>query len=375
MDHENQSASGLEAEFQTLHEFVKAAKMRLNPMIWDYLIGATETETTVRRNRHALDQIALRPRVLRDVSHIDATWQALGHRLRLPLLLCPVGSLESMEAGGGRTVAEAASRFGVMTMQSSVSPLSLEQARAAAKGAFTYQLYVRGDAAFVDDQLARAEAAGCDAFCLTVDTAHYSRRERDIAKRFAKPWRANVDETARRHQMALAWSDVARIKGRFKIPLILKGIATHEDARTAVEHGVDVVYVSNHGGRQLDHGRGALDILPEVFDAVSGKASVWVDGGISRGTDIVKAIALGADLVGIGRLYCYALAAAGAPGIVRMLEILEDEVHSALGLIGATSFKALDRSYLHLGAPPVTAPHVHSAFPLLNLDDEGYGGR
>ncbi|MEZ5843115.1 MAG: alpha-hydroxy acid oxidase [Hyphomicrobiaceae bacterium] len=375
MDRQDQTTSGLEAEFQTLHEFVKAARMRLNPMIWDYLVGATETETTMRRNRLALDTIALRPRVLRDVSEIDATWQALGKRLRLPLLLCPVGSLESMEAGGGLTVAEAAGRFGVMTMQSSVSPLSIEQARAAAHGPFTYQLYVRGDAAFVDDQLARAEAAGCDAFCLTVDTAHYSRRERDIAKRFAKPWRANVDEAARRYQMALAWPDVARIKARFRIPLVLKGIATAEDARLAVEHGVDVVYVSNHGGRQLDHGRGALDILPEVVDAVGGKAKVWVDGGITRGTDMVKAMALGADLVGIGRLYCYALAAAGSAGIVRMLEILEDEVHSALGLIGATSFAALDRTYLHTGAPAVFAPHVHSAFPLLNLDDEGYGGR
>ncbi len=369
------TSSGLEAEFQTLHEFVKAARMRLNPMIWDYLIGATETETTMRRNRLALDQIALRPRVLRNVADIDATGQAFGRRLRLPLLLCPVGSLESMEAGGGLTVADAAGRFGVMTMQSSVSPLTIEQARAAAKGPFTYQLYVRGDAAFVDDHVARAEAAGCDAFCLTVDTAHYSRRERDIAKRFAKPWRSNVDVAAQRHQKSLQWSDVARIKSKSTIPLILKGIATAEDARIAVEHGVDVIFVSNHGGRQLDHGRGALDILPEVIDTVAGKSKVWVDGGISRGTDIVKAVAAGADIVGIGRLYCYALAAAGSSGIVRLLEILEEEVHAALGLAGATSFKALDKSYLHFGAPRVEEPTVHSAFPLLNLDDEGYGGR
>jgi glycolate oxidase len=205
-----------------------------------------------------------------------------------------------------------------------------------------------------------------EAFCFTVDTAHYSRRERDIVKRFAKPWRAGVDASARRAQAALTWADIARIRRAYAIPLILKGIATPEDARIAVDHGVEVVYVSNHGGRQLDHGSGSVQVLPGIVDAVGGKATVIVDGGIYRGTDIVKAIALGADAVGLGRLYCYALTAAGAAGIVRMLEILEDEVHAAMGLLGVTRLGDLEPGYLQHGAPTVSEPSALSAFPLLD---------
>jgi glycolate oxidase len=139
----------------------------------------------------------------------------------------------------------------------------------------------------------------------------------------------------------------------------------------ACEHGVDFVYVSNHGGRQLDHGRGAIEVLPEIVAAVAGRARIIVDSGFSRGTDIVKAIALGANAVGIGRLYCYGLAAAGAPGVMRVLEILEEEIVECLGLLGLTGFAGLDKSYLH-AATPTGPAHVHSAFPLLNLEDEGY---
>src|SRR5260221_1759526 len=161
------------------------------------------------------------------------------------------------------------------------------------------------------------------AFCLTVDPAHYSRRERDIAKRFVTAGRRRVQ--GRAFQAALDWRTVKRIKSRFKIPLAIKGIATAEDAAIALDHGVDWIYLSNHGGRQLDHGRGAMHVLPEIVDAVAGRAKIMVDGSFCRGTDIVKAIASGADLVGIGRLQCWALAAAGEAGIRRMLELLEDE--------------------------------------------------
>ncbi|MGC1777054.1 MAG: alpha-hydroxy acid oxidase, partial [Xanthobacteraceae bacterium] len=204
-------------------------------------------------------------------------------------------------------------------------------------------------------------ACGYSAFCLTVDTAHYSRRERDLAKRHVTAGRRRVQ--GREFQMALDWKTVDRMKSKFKIPLALKGIGTGEDAKIALDHGVDMIYVSNHGGRQLDHGRGSTDVLPEVVEAVGGRATVVVDGGYYRGTDIVKALALGANLVGLGRMQCYGLAAAGQAGIVRMLEILEDEVTRALGLLGAASFGKLDRSYL-AAATPANAPHVFSAFPL-----------
>jgi glycolate oxidase len=350
-------------EFLTLHELVKAARNKLPANIWDYLVGGADTETTVRRNRLALDSLAFRPRVLRDVSKIDLSRRVMGKTLRIPVVLAPVGSLESFEAGGGATVTKAATEFGVPMFLSSVSQPGIEATAAAAPGGMrVYQLYVRGDDAFVDDHLKRAIAAGYDAFCLTVDTAIYSRRERDISTRFAKPWRRGV--VGMDHQAALNWSHVKRFRDNYDIPLILKGIATAEDAAIACEHGVAGVYVSNHGGRQLDHGRGALDVLPEVVAAVKGRAAVIVDGGFSRGTDVIKAIALGADAVAIGRLYLYGLAAAGQVGVVRVLELLETELRVSMGLLGVDGFAKLDQSYLH-PAPPVYTAHVHSAFPLI----------
>jgi glycolate oxidase len=255
-------------------------------------------------------------------------------------------------------------------MLSSVCDPGLEDLAAAAPDALRiYQLYVRGDEAWVDDHVERAIAHGYAAFCLTVDTAHYSRRERDIAKRFVTAGRRRVQ--GRAFQAALDWRTVKRIKSRFKIPLAIKGIATAEDTAIALDHGVDWIYVSNHGGRQLDHGRGSMDVLPEVVAAVAGRAKIIVDGSICRGTDIVKAIATGADLVGIGRMQCFALAAGGEAGVVRLLELLEDEVQRCLGLLGVNNFAELDRTYLHAAAP-ANVPHVLSAFPLLKIEDYRY---
>jgi glycolate oxidase len=361
--------SGLESEFLTLHEFVKAARFKLTPFIWDYLVGATETETTLRRNRQSLDRIAFRPRVLRDVTKIDAGAKMLGRKIRLPVLLAPVGSLESFDPGAGVTVAKGAGGFGVPLMLSSVTTLELERVAEEGSGVKIYQLYTRGDRAWVDERLRRVAKAGFDAIAITVDSALYSRRERDLARRFVKPW--VVTRTGMEHQAAFNWDDVKRIKDQHTLPLMLKGIATAEDAVIACEHGVDFVYVSNHGGRQLDHGRGAIEVLPEIVDAVAGRARIIIDSGFSRGTDIVKAIALGANAVGIGRLYCYGLAAAGASGVMRVLEILEEEIVECLGLLGLTGFEGLDKSYLH-AATPTGPARVHSAFPLLNLEDEGY---
>jgi glycolate oxidase len=350
---------------QCLHEFVETARARLNDNIWDYLVGGTETETTLRRNRLALDSIAFRPRVLRDVSSVSCAGRFLGRELRIPVMLAPVGSLESFHPEGAAEAGRGAARFGVPIIVSSVTKPGLEESAAACgDGPRIFQLYVRGDDAWVDDYVRRAINAGYDAFCLTVDTAAYSRRERDITKRFVKPWRTSA--TGIEYQAALNWNDVRRFKDKHKIPLILKGIATAEDAATACELGVDVVYVSNHGGRQLDHGRGAMEVLPEVVQAVRGRASVVIDGAFSRGTDVIKAIAMGADAVAVGRLYCYGLAADGASGVARLLELLEHEIGVDLALLGAASLDALNPSYLHLGSR-VTEPHVHSGFPLTGL--------
>ena len=354
----------IDERFQALHEFVAAAEQALDRNAWGYLIGATETETTVARNRQALDMAAFRPRVLRDVSRVDVSATLLGHRLSLPVALAPVGSLESFHPEGAAEAGRAAAAAGVPLIVSSVTQPGLEASAAACPGPKIFQLYVRGDDEFIDGYATRAIAAGYDAFCLTVDTAHYSRRERDVANRFVKPWRARAQ--GMEFQAALNWDNVKRFKDTHRIPLMLKGIGTAEDAAIACAHGVDFVYVSNHGGRQLDHGRGSFAVLPEVVAAVRGRAKILVDGGFCRGTDIVKGIAAGADLVCIGRLYCYALAAAGAPGVQQMLALLTEEVTIALGLLGVPSLDQLDANCL-APALPVVPPHVHSAFPLLGF--------
>src|SRR5690242_7970442 len=360
----------LDYRFQNLHEFVKVARQNLNRNNWDYLIGASESETTLARNRLALDSIGFRPRVLRDVSSVDCSREVFGRNLRIPVLCAPVGSLENFEPGGGGTVAAATRQFGNGMILSSVSHPGLEKTAAAGGDGFRiFQLYVRGDENWVDDHVRRAVDHGYNAFCLTVDTDSYSRRERDIAKRHQRR-RVRVAD-ARIFQAQFNWRDVERIKKGFDIPLILKGIATAEDAKIAVEHGVDCVYVSNHGGRQLDQGVGSIDVLPEVVDAVGGRARILVDGGISRGTDVVKALTLGADAVACGRLYVYGLAADGAAGVVRLFEILEDEIRICLSLLGVSCYRELDQSYIR-PARQVAPPHVHSAFPHLNLPRETY---
>jgi len=354
--------SNLDEQFQTIHELARAARRNLSDGPWDYLIGGTETETTVKRNRLAIDSVAFRPRVLRDVSKVDSSATFFGRPVRLPVMLAPVGSVESFTPGGGATAAKASGAFGVPHMLSSACNPGLEATAKAADNYRIFQLYVRGDDMFVDDHVKRAKDNGYTLFCMTVDSAHYSRRERDIDKRFVKPWRQAA--TGMNWQAALSWDQVKRFKDTHDIPLILKGIATAEDAAIACEHGVDGVYVSNHGGRQLDHGVGSLAVLPEVAKAVDKRAVVMVDGGFMRGTDVVKAIVLGAQIVGLGRLQCLGLAAAGQAGLERALELLEDEVQICLALLGVTSYSQLDASYVR-EAPVVAEPDALSAFPLL----------
>ncbi|MFQ5764256.1 MAG: alpha-hydroxy acid oxidase [Rhodospirillales bacterium] len=354
-------------DFQALHELVKAARENLDDNAWDYLIGGADTETTVKRNRLALDTLAFRPRVLRDVSAIDLTGTLVGRTLRIPVILAPIGSLQDLHPDGGIVPATAAAAFGTMSILSSVCAPGLEKVAEAAPGENRiFQLYVRGDDGWVDDYARRAVDHGYSAFCLTVDLDYYGRRERDISKRHLST--ARMEAKNEDFQERFSWDHVKRFKDTHAIPLIVKGIATAEDTARAAGLGVDAVYVSNHGGRQLDHGRGTVDMLPEIAREVAGKAEIIVDGGIMRGTDVVKAIALGADAVGIGRLQGFGAAAAGVAGVVRALELLETEVRTTLGLLGVTGFAELDGSYLHPAAPVVT-PTLLSAFPLL---DEGY---
>jgi isopentenyl diphosphate isomerase/L-lactate dehydrogenase-like FMN-dependent dehydrogenase len=355
-------------QYAVLHELVEPARRNLPRGTWDYLMGGAETETTQERNRLALDSIAFRPRVLRDVEKVDTGGKVLGHSLRLPVILAPIGSLQDMVPDGGAAATRAAAKFGVMHMLSSACQPTLEAVAAAApEHPKVFQLYIRGDSAWVEDHITRAVAAGYVALALTIDLDHYGRRERDLAKRF--------ETTSRRarpndyYQARFSWTDVARLKAKYKIPFILKGIATAEDARIAVEHGIEGIYVSNHGGRQLDHGKGGIAVLPEVVEAVAGRAEVYVDGGFMRGADIAKAMALGATAVGIGRLQGLALAAGGETALVRALALLQDEATRTLGMLGVTSFAELSPGYVAAVAPIPRQNWLDSAFPLLK---EGY---
>src|SRR6202023_2250377 len=223
-------------EFQNLHEFVRKARANLNQNAWDSIVGAAETETTVRRNRMALDEIAFRPRVLRNVAKVDGSVERFGRKLRLPVMLAPVGALEIFDPHAAASVVRATDKFGAAHMLSSVSEPGLEKvAEAAPEALRIFQLYARGDDAFVEDRVSRAIASGYTAFCLTVDIAHYSRRERDIAKRYVRESRLRA--TGGEFQMGLEWRTVKLIKDKYRIPLVIKGIATAEDAAIALDHG------------------------------------------------------------------------------------------------------------------------------------------
>ncbi|HXG52088.1 MAG TPA: alpha-hydroxy acid oxidase [candidate division Zixibacteria bacterium] len=352
----------MSVDFVTNQEIIVEARRKLSQEVWDYLTGGSESETTMRRNRLGFDSLAFRPRVLVDVSRIDPSTTFLGHKLRIPVMTAPIGSLQAITPGGGATVAKAVERFGTLCFISSVTQPSLQEIASASKAVKIYQLYLRGDLGWVEGVLEQVRQAGYVALCLTLDTAHYSRRERQLMNRWLPP--SKRVESNRQYQAALTWETMAAIKKIAGMPLILKGIATAEDARIALDHGVEVLYVSNHGGRQLDHGRATIDVLPEIVGVAKGRAEIVLDGGVLRGTDVLKAIALGANAVTIGKLQGWGLAAAGEEGLVRVLELLEEEIVVAMGLLGVTSVDQLNPNYV-CAAPPVALPHEMSAFPHL----------
>jgi isopentenyl diphosphate isomerase/L-lactate dehydrogenase-like FMN-dependent dehydrogenase len=351
----------LALDYVSNEELIREARRRLPQGAWDYLVGGSESETTLRRNRRAFDRIAFRPRILVDVSKIDTSVSFLGHKLRIPAILAPIGSLQVFDPEGAVAVTRAASEFGIMHCVSTATLPALEETAAATKTPKIFQLYVHGDDKWVEDLIRRVKDADYKGFALTVDVAHYSRRERPMITRYVPPTRRVGTAPDRRWQASLTWNTMDRIRDLAGLPFMLKGVQTAEDAEIAVQHGVDYIWVSNHGGRQIDHGLGSLDTLPEIAQAVGGKAKIIVDGGVQRGSDILKAVALGADVVALGRLQGWGLAAAGQAGVVRMLEILEDELISAMGLTGLTSIDQVTPKYV-CHAEPVTEAHEMSSW-------------
>jgi glycolate oxidase len=352
-------------EILTTTELVALAKKRLTEAAWEFIMGGAETETTILRNRHALDSIAFRPRVLRNVEDATPATTFLGIEHRMPVLLAPIASLTDVDPEGAMPVARAAAQFGCLMLVSSVTQPSFEEVARAAGERFALQLYTDGDEKWVVDTAKRAVQAGAKALCLTVDVPTFGRRERHIHRRHAMAGRPfGALRAGEAHRGRAEWTLVEKLKRAVKLPLMVKGIQTAEDAELCVKHGVDIIYVSNHGGRQLDHGRGAIELLPEVISVARGKAQFVLDSGFVRGTDILKGVARGAAMIGIGKLQALALGAAGEHGVVRMLEILETELVTSMKLLGASRIADLDGTYLQ-PATPVTAPGALSALPLL----------
>ena len=346
--------------YHTNQDLIEAAYDNLPQDVWDYICGAAETETTLRRNRQSLDCLAFRPRVLRDVSAVDPSTTFLGVKLRIPVMLAPMGSIQGITPRAALAPDDAAETFGTINFYSTATQPDLEAVAANSPHHKCFQIYVRGDKTWLRDLVRRVKKVGYQSFAITVDSAYYGNRERLNPMQLA---RRRVPE--RVWQASVTWDHVKLVQDELGgIPFMLKGIMTGEDAALAVEHKVDVVYVSNHGGRQLDHALGNMDTLPEIVKAVEGKARVIIDGGFARGTDVLKAIALGADAVCIGRLQAWAMGAAGANGVVRCLEILEREITIAMGLIGVTKMDQLDASYVTRTIPVMPA-HEMSAFPHL----------
>lgn len=332
--------------FRTLPEIKRAAKNLLPPGPYGFAAGGAETETTLRRNRNALDQLAIRQRVLVDVREIDLSTTFLGLQLPMPVAVAPMGGMVLFHPEGDCEIARGAGLSGNLAVVSGVTGWPVEEVAKATAGPLLFQLYHFGPRTWVKELLERVEACGgYHAVCLTVDVQLYSRRERDMESRFdprsARQGTPNPAPPDTTYPARLTWDDVAWLQDNLSLPLGLKGILTAEDARLAVDAGVNIIWVSNHGGRQLDHTQATIDALPEIVEAVNGQAEIVIDGGFSRGTDVIKAIALGANVVAMGRTMLWGLAVDGAAGVNRTLQILRDEISTSLGLCGQTSIRSL----------------------------------
>jgi isopentenyl diphosphate isomerase/L-lactate dehydrogenase-like FMN-dependent dehydrogenase len=333
------------APFVTLPEIHRAARARLPRNSYNFGAGGTETETTLRRNLRAIRRLAIRQDILVDVREIDLSSSLLGIPLSWPVVIAPMGGLVLFHPEGDCEMARGAAKGDTLQFLSGATGWSVEAVAAAAPGPKMFQLYHMGDRAWVADLLARVEASGYLSVCLTVDVQVYSRRERDIVARFTpreamlkapNPRPPDPDYPAR-----LTWADVDWLRKTTRLPIGLKGIMTARDARRAVEAGVELIWVSNHGGRQLDATQASIDALPAVREAVGDAASIIADGGFARGTDVLKGVAWGADAVAIGRTALWGLAADGAAGVACTLDILRRELRTSMALAGQTSVRGL----------------------------------
>src|SRR3954466_11703742 len=369
------------------------AKRRLPRVVFDYIDGGAGAEWTMRENARVFDDVLFRPRSAVATANVDLQTSVLGTAIALPFILAPVGSSRMFYPRGEEVAARAAGEAGTAYILSTLSGCLLEDVRKATTGPAWYQLYLVGGRDVALASIARARKAGYSALVVTIDTPVAGLRERDLRNGMkellthnpltmlpfvwqfaARPrWLAGffrdgglmsfpnvvlpgegpmpyADVGSALESSTVTWPDLRWIRDAWQGPIIVKGVHRGDDARLAVDMGIDAVVVSNHGGRQLDSVHGTLRVLPEVVAAVNGQAEVLLDGGIRRGSDVVKALCLGAKAVLIGRAYAYGLGAAGGAGVARAIEILQTDVMRTIKLLGCPSVTALDRSYVDVPA-------------------------
>ncbi len=375
----------------SIEDFRPIARQRIPQSVFDYLDGGAEGEVTLRENCRIFNDVTFRPRHAVAIGDCSLGTTVLGHKLSLPFLLAPVGYSRLMHPGGEVAAARAAGRAGTAYILSTISGHKLEDVKAGSSGPVFYQLYLMGGRGAAEGAIERARVAGFSALVVTIDTPVSGIRERDyrngmkelisggvlekipyLPQLLSRPgWLVGylrdgglpglpnviipgkgpmplVDINAALAESTPTWADLRWIREIWKGPIVIKGVLTADDARRAVDEGVAAISVSNHGGRQLDGVPASLRALPEVVEAVQGRIEIFMDGGIRRGTDIVKALCLGAKAVLCGRAYAYGLAAAGEAGVDRAIQILRTDLERTLRLLGCPSVAALDRSYVNV---------------------------
>ena len=356
-----------------IFEYEEAARSRMSKPEYDYVAGGATDELTLQRTRRVYESIALRPRVLRDVSRLDISTAVLGQEVQLPVLLAPTGGHKRAHPDGELASARAAEAAGTIMALSTHSSYSLEEVTSAAAGPIWFQIYLFRDRELTRTFAHRAEEAGCTALCVTLDSYWPSKRERNIRNEYRygqsgsganfvdlRPDQAAAGEQGQVVPLtgralvdpAATWEDIDWLRSQTPLPLVIKGIMTGEDATLAAEHGVQGIIVSNHGARNLDTTLATIEVLPEVVEAVGGRMEVLVDGGIRRGADVVKALALGAKAVLIGRPIFWGLAVDGEAGLRRVLAILREEIEITMALCGRPTIASID-STLITRAPPL----------------------
>ncbi len=347
-----------------LFEFEAIAKERLPKEEYDYIAGGATDEISVDRNRRAFQSWALRPRVLRDVHSLDLTTTVLGTKVSLPVLIAPCGGHKKAHPEGEFATYRAAAAHGTIFAMSANAAVSFEELAKAATGHLWLQMYFFRDPEMTKEWLRRAKTAGYEAICVTLDSQWPPKRERNIRNNYRNARGVNfppLDPQAAAKRSgrsgegadpAATWKDLEWIKGATDLPIVAKGVMTGEDVEQCARAGADAVIVSNHGGRHLDNTLATIEVLPEAVAAANGKLEVLLDGGIRRGADVVKALALGAKAVFIGRPLFWGLAVDGERGVIRVLDILRDEIEITMAKCGRTDVASIDSTVV-VKAPPL----------------------